>query len=315
MLKKPWLSLIVPTYNGEAFLARALGSVAEQQVSGLECIVVDDGSTDATRQIIQDFARHIPIVFADIERTGNWVANTNTALNLARGDYACFLHQDDFWLAKRLSVIRKLVRQYPAADLFLSPAIFVDRQGKTVGHWHCPLPEQPGPVESEWLRRRLLIQNFIAIPSPVFKREVARAVGGLDESLWYTADWDFWLKLAAGPTIYSPEPLAAFRLHPHSQTVTRSFDIAGFQQQMETVLHRHAPRLQAQGARLAAIKRVALFSIQVNTALAARIHGAKVKPGPLLASFIALGPLGWRQYLRDSRIIDRIAARVRAAIV
>ena len=57
----------------------------------------------------------------------------------------------------------------------------------------------------------------------MFLRESAVAAGGLDETLWYTADWDLWLKLAAaGPTVYLPRPLAAFRVHPESQTATRS---------------------------------------------------------------------------------------------
>ena len=54
---------------------------------------------------------------------------------------------------------------------------------------------------------RLLVQNFISMPAPLFSREAALRVGGLDEDLWYTADWDFWLKLAAtGKTIYVPGP-------------------------------------------------------------------------------------------------------------
>ena len=70
---------------------------------------------------------------------------------------------------------------------------------------------------------RLLVQNFIAIPAPLFRRDQALSVGGLDARLWYAADWDFWLKLAAmGPTVYSPRPLAGFRIHSQSQTITRA---------------------------------------------------------------------------------------------
>jgi len=314
-MPRPWLSVIIPTYNGEQFLAKALASIAEQGDLDIECIIVDDGSTDSTIQIVGSFAGKFPIVLRDVPRTGNWAANSNLALANATGEYACFLHQDDFWLPNRLQTIQGLIRQYPDAELLLSPAIFVDRQGNSVGRWQCPLPKRYGPVDSELLKRRLLIQNFIAIPSPVFKREAALKHEGLDESLWYTADWDFWLKLAGNKTIYSPHPMAAFRIHSHSQTVQRSFDTAGFQRQMETVLLRHFNGSAVQGPLRERIKRVAMFSIQINAALAARIHGVKLSLRGLLASFVRLGPVGWRIFLRDSRIRDRISARLRASIV
>lgn len=313
-MPKPWLSVVIPTYNGELFLKKALQSVVEQAEDDLECIIIDDGSTDATVQIIDSYADKIPINLQRIQRTGNWVANSNLALTHATGDYACFLHQDDFWLANRLQTMKELSKQYPDAELFLSPALFVNRQGDPVGPWRCPLPKPPGPISSELLRRRLLIQNFIAIPSPMFKRKTALDLGGLDESLWYTADWDFWLKLGEKKTVYHPRPLAAFRIHSHSQTVRRSFDINGFQRQMEIVLDRYAEGLAGRDFNKKGIKRAALFSIQVNAALATKIHGGEIRPGPLLASFLRLGPMGWWRYLRDSRITDRILARLRAAV-
>jgi len=99
-------SVIIPTYNGEQFLAKALTSVAEQEERDLECIIVDDGSTDSTIQIANAFADKIPIVLRRLERTGNWALNSNLALAHATGEYACFLHQDDFWLTNRLQTIR-----------------------------------------------------------------------------------------------------------------------------------------------------------------------------------------------------------------
>lgn len=310
---KPWLSVIIPTYNGEPFLAKALLSMVEQEDHDFECIIVDDGSSDSTIQIINSFVDKIHITLHQVQRTGNWVASSNFALSHSNGDYACFLHQDDFWLANRLKVIKELIRRYPETELVLCPAIFVNENEKIVGRWHCPLPKTVGPVNSELLRRRLIVQNFIAIPSPVFKRKTALACGGLDESLWYTADWDFWLKLADCNTVYYPRPLAAFRIHSHSQTVKRSFDVSGFQQQLETVLYRYVERFPVQSRSLK-LKNMACFSIQLNAALAARIHGGKIKVGILLASFLKLGPIGWWQYLRDSRITERIMARLRARI-
>jgi hypothetical protein len=100
-------------------------------------------------------------------------------------------------------ILKKLTIQFPEANLILNPSIFVNIQGQKLGLWRCPLPSYPIMISSEQMISKLLVQNFISIPAPIFKREMALKVGGLDEKLWYTADWDFWLKLAQdGQIIY-----------------------------------------------------------------------------------------------------------------
>ena len=308
----PWLSVIIPTYNGEAYLAAALQSIAEQADTAIECIVVDDASTDTTIDIVNAFSGKLPIRLHQVARTGNWAANSNLALSKATGEYACFLHQDDYWLANRLHVIKKLLHDYPAAEFLVSSAYFADQRGTITGRWRCPLPGPAGYVDPGLLQSRLLIQNFIAIPGPVFKRTAALAMGGLDESLWYTADWDFWLRLAGLPTVYYPDPLVAFRVHATSQTIQRSLDTNEFRTQMETVFRRHAGNLSLHTRSEKALENCALFSIQVNTALAACAHGNGVQVGKLMLAFARLGPKGGWRYLRDSRICERISARLRA---
>lgn len=98
MIQKPWLSVIIPTYNGSKYLAAALNSVVVQEESGLECVVIDDGSTDDTLAIVESYQDKLNIKLITKGRQGNWVANTNHALTEATGKYACFLHQDDLWL-------------------------------------------------------------------------------------------------------------------------------------------------------------------------------------------------------------------------
>jgi hypothetical protein len=153
------------------------------------------------------------------------------------------------------------------------------------------------------LFERLLVQNFIAMPAPVFRREVALGLGGLDESLWYTADWDLWLRLAAAAQCrFIDAPLAAFRIHPESQTVLRSReDMRG---QMAAVLERHLGRHTPRR-----IRRVACFSLEVNAGLATAIGSGPV-PWRLLAGFVALGPAGWVRYVRYSRILERVLCRL-----
>src|SRR5579862_781007 len=93
----PLLSVIMPTYNGERFIAAALDSVRKQYREGIELVVVDDGSTDGTIEIVKDYAEALSIRIISPARMGNWTTVSNIGLSEAKGDWACFLHQDDLW--------------------------------------------------------------------------------------------------------------------------------------------------------------------------------------------------------------------------
>lgn len=324
-MDQPWLSVIIPTYNGEDYLQLALDSILLQYDDlkdshdhnhNIECIAIDDGSTDRTISILKSYADKLPIKIIQAERKGNWVATTNHALSIAKGKYVCFLHQDDLWLKDRLYHIKKLIDQHPEINLLLHPACFIDRNGKKLGDWQCPLPVYPQIVPSTLIMERLLVQNFIAIPAPIFKREVALQAGGLDEKLWYTADWDFWLKISSlGSTIYYPRLLSAFRVHPNSQTIVRSSYVSEFQEQMEIVLDRYLGKWQGSTSRKISIEKIAKFSIQVNTALASLVHNQKVNLWQIFSSFLSLGIWSWHQYFRDSRLSERVWARLKIKFI
>jgi len=314
-MKQPWLSVLIPTYNGEDYLPLALNSIIVQGDTNIECIVIDDGSTDSTLSILNSYTDKLPIRILEQSRSGNWVANTNHALSVARAEYVCFLHQDDIWMEGRLEVMKGLIERYPKTNLFLHSSWFIDTKGNCLGLWRCPLPSYPALIKTSVMIQRLLVQNFISIPAPIFKREVALKAGGLDEDLWYTADWDFWLKIAScGETMYYPKPLSSFRVHPGSQTVLRSARLKDFQKQLEIVLEKHMELWEATERVKIATWKVARFSIEVNTTLAAKIHGEKTNLFKLLYSFLGLGLLGWYQYLRDSRIWERVFARLKARL-
>lgn len=316
MIKQPWLSVIIPTYNGSKYLAAALNSVLVQQEDGLECVVIDDGSTDDTLSIVESYQDKLNIKLITKARQGNWVANTNHALSEAKGKYACFLHQDDLWLQGRIAIMKNAIAFCPQASLYLHDSVFIDEQSKPLGLWQCPLADQKQAdqeqvIFAKEMVEKLLIQNFIAIPSPIFNRQAAIDVAGLNNELWYTADWDFWLKLASmGNTYYIPKPLAAFRVHGDSQTIRRSSSVAEFREQMRLVVDKYLhPQLTKKE-----VAKVAFFSTEVNTTLAAMVHGESPNLFKLAINFLSLGPFGWRRYWQDSRIQERISARLKAKL-
>lgn len=302
----PWLSIIMPTFNGEKHLKRALDSIVEQDEKSLELIVIDDGSTDATLELLEQYVHSIPYTLLQSVGGKSWIRSTNRGLAQAKGEYVCFLHQDDYWLPSRLATLRKLAARHADAVLLLHPSNFVDDDGRHLGTWNCPFPKNEQLLSSSFLLRRLLVQNFIAIHAPIFRRDAAIAAGALDESLWFTADWKFWTLLACnGNWVYHPEVLGSFRIHPHSQTIQGANSVS-LRGQYEPILDEFLPKLPPSDATHALAK----FSSECNVALSEFFLHRRWPPLRLLFSATKLGPVGWYKYLRYSRILERVLPRL-----
>ncbi len=314
-MNAPWLTVAMTTYNAGVYLKAALDSVAAQADDGVEVVVVDDGSADDTIAILESYRRRLDLRVIARSHTGNWIASMNEGLHTGRGRYACFLHHDDVWLPGRLEAARSAVAGDPEAVLLMSPSWFVDPAGARLNLWRCPLPEGRSP-SPEFVVERLLVQNFIAVPAPVFRRGVALEVGGLDEENWHSADWDFWLKLAAaGPTTYVGRPLTGYRIHPVAATWRGTGRAAAYRWQMDNVLDRHFAAWEGRRPARRAVQRVARLSVEANLCLAAYAHGHRPGWSGVAGRFLALGPAGWHRYFRDSRIVERVGARLRAGVL
>jgi glycosyltransferase involved in cell wall biosynthesis len=307
---RPFLTVVMPAHRGERWIGATLDSLAAEASDDVEVIVIDSSPDSGTADIVKRYADRLSLELLHRPDLDNWRTKTNFGVDRARATHVAMLCHDDLWLPGRGAAIREWIAQAPQAALHLAPAAIVDRQGQTLGTWRCPLPAD-GVVPTDLLIERLLVQNFIASPTPVFRRDAWLACEGLDVGLWYTADWDIWLKLARqGPVHYHDFVSAGFRIHGESMTVSGSRDPADFEQQMRIVLDRHAGQLAP--ARSAVVARAAQASIKVNVALAVASGG---KPGALwkvAAQLFLLGPRGLHRYLRDSRIVERVVPRLRA---
>lgn len=310
--QKPFLSVIMPVHEGAAWIGATLDSLAAEPTRGLEIIVIDSSPTGATSAIVERFAGRLPLRLLQRRDLGPWQAKTNLGVELAVADYACMLHQDDLWLPGRVEAVRRWLAEAPEAELHLAPTAIVDRHGNRMGRWNCPLPSDEA-LGVEFLLGRLLVQNFVSVPAPIFRRSAWLACGGMDERLWYTADWDMWVKLAgAGPVVYHNEITTAFRVHGSSLTVTGSRDAGEFRSQMQIVLGRHLPRLSANSRRW--VEPAAQASISVNVSLAAASGGDLKALFGAARAVLSLGPSGMVRYLRDSRLRERVACRLRAKL-
>jgi GT2 family glycosyltransferase len=313
----PWLSVVMPTYNGARYLHQALSSVVAQADPHIELITIDDGSTDDTVAILNSYRDRLPLTIlpATPHTRNNWVENTNRGLRHASAPYACFLHQDDVWLPNRLSSVRKSIQAYPEAAMHIQSAWFINEQGEKLGIWKCPLPCHRLLTSSESVDS-LLVQNSLAVGVPVFRRDCAEQVGFLDPSVIYPADWDFWLKLARlGPTICSPDRSFAYRLHSQSMTSSSTARLEAVALELHQVLNRHFPDPELSSPkRCPEFHATCEFAIELNIALLALAGRQRPQGIPLMKRALRMSPGEWRRFFRDSAILPRILARIRLLI-
>jgi glycosyltransferase involved in cell wall biosynthesis len=310
-MDKPWLSVVIPCRNGQRWLADTLQSIVDQREERLEVILVDGSTDNASLDIAESFSGKLDIRVFRRPDLDSWMAKTNFAVEQAGADRICMLHTDDLWLPNRCEELRKWLSSQPDAVMHLHPCYFIDENGRRLGVWRCPLPPGDSPVPARLLYERLLFQNFVGIPSPTIRRADYLTVGGLDDALWYTADWDLYLKLAAlGDIHYHRDPLACFRVHNNSLTVLGSRDPIDFRNQHQIIFDRHSnsviPEIRDK------IQPIFKVSVDVNVASAEAMNGKYAAMIKVVYSILSLGPVGMIQYFSCSRIVDRLVPRLRA---
>ena len=303
---RPWLTAVIPTYEGDRWLAATLESLSAQTLSGFTCHLIDSSATDATVAIAAGFRDRLDLHIERRPDLPGWTEKTNHGFQQAATDHVCMLHQDDIWEPGRAAAVARWIEESPDVAMHLHASWIIDERNRRLGAWRCPLPDGAN-VRAELLRDRLIVQNFVAICAPVIRRDAFLAVGGLDRELWYTADWDLYLKLAGvGPVAYHRDRLVGFRIHAKAQTVAGSRKEAAFRAQLTTVLERHragiAPRVMAR----------ARASIAMNTALATALHRTRRPLLRAILDVVALGPGGAWAFFRDTRLVERLWPRLRA---
>jgi len=309
------LSVVVPVYNGARYLQAAIDSVLSQADDTVEVVISDDGSTDGSTAIIEAYARDARVVAVEGPKRSNWVANTNRGVERSSGQLVTFLHQDDRWLPGRFESLRAAVSRAPDCTLWLAPTRFIDSHGRLLGTWRLPLGRGARTLPGDEVIEHLLVQNFVGMPTPVFPRTAFDSAGGMDESLWYTADWDFWIKLArAGSVSISPHATTAFRLHALSQTMQGARREHEMKMQVDTVRGRHLP-LVRDHRRRDEIKRAGEFASELNAFASAVVAGQSWPWRATTRSLMRAGFGGLRRFARDARFLERSSSRIRVGLL
>jgi glycosyltransferase involved in cell wall biosynthesis len=186
----PLVSVIMPAYNVAWCVGRAVDSVRAQAFRARELIVVNDGSTDGTRALLQSYGGAITVI--DQENRGMSAAR-NAGIRKARGTYVAFLDADDWWLPEKLSRQVELMQSRPEIGFCSTAARVEDGDGRLLNIWRCP----NGSTEilaTLFARNAAIAGGSSAV---MVRKELLDRVGLFDESLRGFEDPDLWMRLAA----------------------------------------------------------------------------------------------------------------------
>jgi glycosyltransferase involved in cell wall biosynthesis len=198
--------VVVPVYNQERYVAECVASALDQTFADREVVVVDDGSTDRTPEILAAFGDRIRYVR---QENRGAAAALNHGVRLARGEYVAWLSSDDVYLPRKLERQVALLDADPAVDLVYTDFCEIDGEGRLLREIRSPYY-----ADRHEFARRLLWNNFVNGSSVLLRRRAFDAAGGFDESMRLHADGTMWFRLLKnGRFGHVPEMLLKYRWH------------------------------------------------------------------------------------------------------
>jgi glycosyltransferase involved in cell wall biosynthesis len=216
-MRMPKVSVVVPTYNRAEMLARCLGSILSQSFLDFEVVVVDDGSTDNTRDVVAGF----PVIYTYQANQGPGAAR-NRGIEMAKGEYVAFLDSDDILCEESLRKRVEILDSDPQAGFCYTQAYLVDETGRIFGlekpHLYHTCTRPSVDELSDYLR----YGNHVTLSTIMARRECLLEVGAFDPNVRLSEDLDMWLRLAQAYRVaHIAEPLVMFRQHDDSISTQR----------------------------------------------------------------------------------------------
>ncbi len=211
----PSISIITPSLNGGAYLRQTLDSVLSQNGDfDLQWLIIDGGSTDET----------IPLLKSTTDPRVKWISQPdagqtsaiNKGLATAKGDIVAWLNCDDVYTPGALAIVAKTFQQNPDAQWLVGRCDIIDCSGNIA---RSAVTRYKNRRLDSFTFKSLLRTNFISQPAVFWRKSFGSSIGQLDESLYWTMDYDLWLRMAqAGPPLVSNQTLASFRVHDSSKS-------------------------------------------------------------------------------------------------
>lgn len=222
----PLVSVVMPAYNAEAFIAQSIESVISQTFTNWELLVVDDGSVDNTKTIVQHYCSVDARIYYYYQPNGKAGKARNTALKQARGEYIAFLDADDVWLEKKLAIQLSEIKEKNVDLVFSDAHLFSDQLHPNALLMHSG----KGLYAGEAGLHSFLQKNQIPTLTVLVKKKCIDDAMGFTESpkITQAEDYHLWLKLLMNNCTFfgSPMVLAAYR--QHATATTKADNLASF---------------------------------------------------------------------------------------
>jgi glycosyltransferase involved in cell wall biosynthesis len=219
MTNGPLVSVVTATYNAARYLPLSVRSALAQTYQPVEVHVVDDGSTDDTAAVLEEFSRE-PRVHVHRQSNQGQASAKNRGIRESRGELVAFLDADDMWYPDKLERQVPLLLADSHAGVIYSDFSCVDEAGRDI-------PPPPREPHRGRITPQLFIDNFINFNTTLVKRECFARAGIFDETLPMGIDWDLWLRISTEfEFLYLDEPTMAYRIWSGqmSKNSARRFD-------------------------------------------------------------------------------------------
>lgn len=230
--EKPLFSIVVPIYNEEQFLCEALDSIATQTDPDWEALLIDDGSTDSTPGILDEYSKNDSRFRVFHKSNGGQSSAINLGVQEARGGWLCWLSGDDYFHPQKLEINRRWIQDYPDKKFFFTGFWLIEPDGKKIEYDLNWLDLE----NSAYHLIQLFRANYVMGISICIKREFWLKNGEFNEKLRYAHDLDMWLRLMLNtPTQYIPERTCTMRSHSGQESA--KFPLAGLFDSSKSAIH------------------------------------------------------------------------------
>lgn len=243
---EPKVSIIMPTFNGARFIKRSIGSVLSQAFKDFELIIINDGSTDNTRQVIKR-CRDKRIVYIENKKNLGVPKARNIGLRCARGEYIAYCDHDDIYYPGHLKVLSDFLDSHPDIGLVYADSLYIFPNGKR---------EIKYSVDFD--KNLLEIGNFILTVEVMHRKECLGKAGLFDENritkVCSSEDWDMWLRISDDyKCFHLNKVLSKFVFHKTNRTYSINFYIS-----YEYVIRKRFNKLRKRYQRLRYIRSYAI---------------------------------------------------------
>jgi len=205
----PLVSIVTPAYNRASYLEETIQCVLTQDYQHIEYIVLDDGSTDNTREVLEKYAGRL--IWETHQNMGE-TKTVNKGLQMARGDIVAVINSDDPLLPRAVSTAVAFMQRHPNILVAYPDWARIDHDSRVIEFVRVP--------EYDYLYM-LRFHQCIVGSGAFIRRKAFELAGMRDPDFKYVADFEYWLRLGLyGPFARIPETLATFRVHPESTSVS-----------------------------------------------------------------------------------------------